>query len=366
MAKKELRFNAAVQIDDEFLMATSTNFNGLFKVCIATGACTYLGSFEDESKLGGPKFFEGCKCGDKIIWSPQMAGKIGIYDMGTQKLFSVDLPIVEGKKYRTADVVAFDKYAYFTSWSGIYLVELNMLSYETKVYITEQDSSNSFRRSCLVGTKLYTAAVNGSEFVEWDLITKECVIRQIPNQFRGTFSTAYSAGKIWLAPRYYGDDAFFWDVEQQCFGTIDIYEKMNLSKEKKDDVTYLYTFVTSGKIHFIAEKNISSICIDEASNELELSDIFIKNDDEKMGVYYVTDNSVCVGNVKETGSYYNSPLKIFLYNGTNERTKTDYLWHIESSQTDYQSLRTYLISTIMLESKNLSLENYIWLTESIL
>lgn len=361
-----LVFNAGVRLDDDYFIAASANFNGLFKVNINTGESKYLGSFPSEPRFRMRLFFEGYLLNNRIFFSPQFGRHIGVYCLYTNEFIALDIPeYIRKWRIKCSDIVAYNDNIYILSANARFLLEINSESLEQNIYRSEYDKKTYCQRAYLWQGHMYTTSNLGDELFDWDLNTKECVVHHLEKEFRGAISLCEANGRLWIAPHHSGDPIVIYD--SQCQKKEYIFLNREIENDRNYEASFLYSFYDGKTVHMIAQSNGEAICIDPMSFKISLDTNMPVNEKHyRSGVYIVTKDDIILSRVDNDSSYYWGTRDYIRYNLPKRESSVIDRFYISSEEESYQNLNELLLEKLYRECESADAEYFLNMIKEII
>lgn len=241
MEKFTLDFEAIAFVSDNIGFASAYEFNGLYKVDIASEECEFISIFPQE-KLDGKRIHCTAKyIMGKVYFIPASGKFISIYNIEKNELIQIavpeckQMPVFYKKRYRFINGVLNGENLWLVPSTYPGIVQLNLIS--NKMTIHDQwvpEEGYFFRNSlCVKNSTFYIANGNGNMVLAFNMENAQASIYHIGKNNAGIMSMCMEQNNMWMAPRLKGP-IIRWNIE---------------SNEVKEYFLYLDAF-TSDKIYF--------------------------------------------------------------------------------------------------------------------
>ena len=209
---KGLMFEAYVQVDEFTAYASSFMFNGLFKIDVNTGRCTYISMFPEE-KANGKRLHAQAVCvNGKIYFAPASAENISVYDVENEKfeVFSIHDYKGEYKFYRPffkfTDAVAHGSFIFFVPSTYPAVLRMRCETGEIDYYTDWMPEERMiFRKGTLVKENaFYIPNTVDNAVLEFHMDSCKGSLHHIGTCNHGSWSICEAGNDYWLIPRNEG------------------------------------------------------------------------------------------------------------------------------------------------------------------
>ena len=286
---KGLMFEGYVQIDDFTAYASCAIFNGLFRIDISTGKCTYLGMFPGEQANGKRLHAKAVYTGGKIYFAPASAEYISVYEVYAGKFETISIHDYRGEYrfYKTAlkfaDAVSYGDYIFFISATYPAVIRMNC---RTKVldYYTDwvPDKGFVFRQGTLVRESVfYIPDSAGNAVLKFQMDKCSGQLLHIGVNNHGSWSICEAGNDYWLIPRNKG--AFIrWNEDGNILAEYDDYPK------SFEDRNFLFTkgYCCGGFLRVVPAYANMSVKVSVETGEITENKLVKVEDGEAVGFLF--------------------------------------------------------------------------------
>lgn len=228
--RMQMSFEAIVSIDKDFAIAAAMEFNGLFKVNLESGECSFLQLFPDEKYNKQRMFAKAVKYQNKVIFIPASAERLTVYDLAAKEIFYLDV-ISEGhignanfnRKYKFTEALIKENILYLipSTYPGIVCVDLR--SWEISEVKIETDEKFIFRKGmCEVENSIFIPSTINNVVLEFNYHYLKVQIHHVGERNRGCWSICNSNGFFYMAPKENGS-ILCWDKQKDSVIELDGY-----------------------------------------------------------------------------------------------------------------------------------------------
>ena len=199
-----LVFQAFAQVDEYTAYASCSLFNGLFKVDLRTGNCTYIGMFQREPEDGFTLHAKAAYVNGNIYFIPSAAGHISIFCIETGKI--EDIPL-EGAVRKFSDAVPYDDSLFLICSDRCAIFRMRLHTGEIKCCAEWVPGDGIFfsGNSVQSGSVLYIPNREGNTVLEFHMDSCMWKIHQIgDDRCAGWGSICKGGDSCWLVPRIQG------------------------------------------------------------------------------------------------------------------------------------------------------------------
>jgi len=276
-----LVFEALAEVGENTAYGVTSGFNGLFKINMATGECTYIMMFPKENRLGKRLYTKALHFNNRIYFIPCSAKEIAIYDIGKNEIRKQELKAVDKIKnpWFTArnkfnDGVIYKNWIFMIGASYPAIVRIDLNTGETEYFDRWVDGEFSFKKSpVVIEDKFYIPSVRNNKVLCFSMSECKGQIYHVGENNRGSWGICKAGDELWLSPRNPGA------VIRWKPATDEIAE-FNLYPEGFKDNGFGFTKIyASGKYIFLISAYANmNIKVDRMTGEMSDSHIFPKRD----------------------------------------------------------------------------------------
>ncbi len=290
-----LMFEGYVQVDEFTAYASSTLFNGLFKIDVCTDKCAYVGKFPQERENGKRLHSKAIYVDGKIYFAPASAEYISVYDVLAGEFGTVSIHDYRGENrfykpaLKFADAIKYRNYIFFISATYPAVIRMDcgtrVLDYYAD-WVT--DDSFIFRQGTLVKEPVfYIPNTVGNTVLKFHMDECKGELFSVGSNNHGSWSICEAGSYYWLIPRNKG--AFIrWDPVGNIVAEYDDYP------ENFADVNFLFTkgYSSGGFLRAIPAYANMSVKIDPETGKITENEFAKVGKDEAIGFLF------------ESGPYY--------------------------------------------------------------
>lgn len=285
--EKELQFEAIAFVDENIAYGASATFNGLFKIIKASGECEYINIFPSEAENGKRLFFAATFCNEKVVFAPQSANCIAVYDVDKNNITNLSFKtdnIVFNPMIKFADVVAIGKYVYLIGASYPYVIKLDTDTYEMEYIHMNIDEPFLFRKGTLLDDNRYfIPSVNSNVILEVDLINEKIRHYKLNCNFKGAWNICFDGKAFWLPPRYRDSGFIRWEADT---GLSEEFKEFPEGYVCDGDFNFHSAYYADGNIIAIPELANMFVKIDTENKKMKAIETLKKSIKEKNGYYF--------------------------------------------------------------------------------
>lgn len=239
--KTNLNFEA-IAINNNCGVASNYDRNGLFRVNIDSGECSFISLFEREHINGKRLHCSAEWIGDKIYFIPGAAKTISIYDIKKNTIETIHIPLPKKKQYlfykpqyKFVGAVKNKKFLWLVPSTYPGVIRLNIINNDIKLFDDwVPEDGYMFRRGIHVeNDRFIIPSGNNNYILVFDMSKESGQMLEMGKSNNGMMSMCKVGENYWFAPRKKGS-IISWNPT------------LNVVNEYKD---YPYSF-ESGEIVF--------------------------------------------------------------------------------------------------------------------
>ena len=287
---------AVAVVDENTAYFAAADFNGLFKLDLTTGNSRYIGLFPQEDILKNRLYFSAVSCGNKVIFAPNTANNIAVFDVETKKIDVIPFDKISLTKasmeYKFGDVVAYKNYVFFIGALVPYVLKLDIKTYKLDYYPIKSNERLMFRKQVAVdGNTFYASSVCSGNILEFNMDTCKMVIHKLPlEEFCGSWGICMDEKKyIWLFPSHKDYPIVRWDKNKNQVFTIKSFPP---ELKVTDALLFHYEFYRDGYVYAMPSFTNMVLKVNTDTLKLETEEGFLLNFDDRIGYYFNSDKDI--------------------------------------------------------------------------
>lgn len=289
--KKILEFEAVARIDCEYAFGSCTMFNGLFRINMNTGECTYQRMFQNEKPFAKRLHTKAFLCKNKIYFIPCAADYISVYDIEKDNITAIEIKEADLKKYpwylknnKFNDGILYKNSIFLIGSTYPAIAKLNLHTNVLEYYSQWVKGEVAFRKSpAIVDNQFYIPSIKGNEVLCFDMETGSGKIHHVGKNNNGCWGICKIQDDLWLSPQEPGA------IIQWNIGNGNIMEYMSYPKGY-DNGGFAHTKIYDAKEKvglFPAYANMA-LLVDIKTGQITKSDLLQKLQGEI--TYYLFDD----------------------------------------------------------------------------
>lgn len=234
-----LNFEAVAAVDSEQAIAAINDGNGIFKINLQTGESIFAGRFPDEQSDGSRLYCAAAYYAGKIIFIPNSAKNIAIYDLKNNMVETIAVKKVDKKifphykaNFKFADYVIYENNIYLISATYPAIIKMNLESLETE-YITGWVPNEYFffrKGKFLEKDSFVVPSSNSNLVLRFDLKNDVAKVYRVGNNTGGYWSIVKEGKSYWLAPKTPGP-VIEWEINNNKITEHDNYPENFVRKK---------------------------------------------------------------------------------------------------------------------------------------
>lgn len=210
--KIRFSFEAIVSINENCAIASAMEFNGLFKVDLENGECTFLQFFLEEKRDQQRLFAKALKYQNKVIFIPGAAEKLAVYDWTKNAIYykvvlSKDdtTPALFNRFYKFTEALIKGNILYLIPSTYRAIVLVNLESWVVSEIQIDTSEKFMFRKGmCEVDSSVFIPSVINNLVLEFNYCTLKVTIHHVGESNQGCWSICNCNGLFYLAPKSKG------------------------------------------------------------------------------------------------------------------------------------------------------------------
>lgn len=357
--EKELQFEAVAFVDKNIAYGASATFNGLFRIIKDSGECEYIGRFPNESENGKRLFFSATFCKGKVVFAPQTANSLAVYDVGKNEITNLSFKtenIVFNPRLKFADVVSIGKYVYFIGASYPYVIKLDIDTYEMKYISMDIDEPFLFRKGTLLAdNRYYIPSVNSNVVLEVNFTNEILRHYKLNCDFKGAWNICYDGKSFWMPPRFSNSGFVRWEAETEIAEELKEFPE---GYEGDNNANFHTVYYDDERIIAVPEFANMFIEIDVESKKMAEIKSIVKPYTEKTGYCFRHNNEVYLVNKKKEEPFFtetnNEFLKVNIQTLQTEPYRFTFAEGIEKYKCDkIETVKSFVVENTALELRDL-------------
>lgn len=307
MIKEVLEFEAVARIDNEYAYGSSSKFNGLFRINMNTGECSYLQMFPKEKASARRLHTKAFLYENKIFFIPCTAKNISIYDIEKDNITSIELKEVDSQKYpwylagnKFNDGVLYKDSLFLVASTYPAIVKLDLKTYLLEYYSQWIKGEFAFRKSpAIVGEMFYVPSIKGNEVLCFDMETRKAKLYNVGEDNNGSWGICRIEDDLWISPQEPGP------IIQWNIYTGNVKEYSNYPPQY-DDGGFACTkiYKTQEKVGLLPAYANMALLVDIKTGKIYQNDVLKKNKGELTSYLFDDGNCTYIRNIKDDFTEY--------------------------------------------------------------
>jgi len=204
-----LEFEAVARIDCDYAVGSCSLFNGLFRINMNTGECSYLRMFPNEKAFVKRLHTKALLYENKIYFIPCAADYISVYDIEKDSITEIELQKIDLKKYpwylknnKFNDGIMYQDNVFMIGSTYPAIVKLNLKADSLEYYTQWVKGEVAFRKSpAIVDNQFYVPSIKGNEVLCFDMDTGRGKIHNVGKNNHGCWGICKIQDDLWLSPQ---------------------------------------------------------------------------------------------------------------------------------------------------------------------
>lgn len=358
----QLHFEAIAFGENGVGYAASAEFNGLFKVNVQNGECTYISVFPNEALDGKRLYFAAAYSRGKVVFAPHEADNIAIYDIASNLLeilpFDMNESIKFNRNVKFADILAFDGNFFLIGATYPFIVKLNAETKQLKYIPMDIDEPFLFRKAtCVQGDLAFIPSGNSNLVLEFNMRTESVQRYKLPCDFRGTWSMCSVGKAFWLIPRYKGTGFVRWDKDTNMVVELNDFPE---GFKGDNNALFLKAYYLNGYVWAIPELSNMVLKVDVEGLKILKEDKILLGNDEKMGYYFEKNEELYLIRKARKEPFANQIENHFFKVNMNTLECVPYCFLFKDGYDRFVYDRMIVKAPGMRESVEVSLDNFLY------
>ena len=287
MGNYKLWMSDLVFYDDNEVLFSAGQFNGLFKADLRVGKAEFISPFPNERRLQSRLHSVAIKYKDEIIFFPDLSKYITIYNVRNNAFLNIEYPI-ENKnstmkylpKIVSGILVGSSVYAFSSKDPCILRYDFHTRKLkvyhdwvdEFKSYGYKENTSFFCRDICQAGKSILARTYQNNVIVEFNIESEKVLFHQIEE--KTAVVICGNEDKAWLISEE-GTKLYTWNIKKRML------ESIEPKKELKNIRNYQCSVEFQGEVWFFPYLYRPVLILDQSSNKYKIKEMFNITVDEK-------------------------------------------------------------------------------------